>query len=354
MSGATKTDVLVIGAGQAGLAAARALAEIGVACVVHERYPRIGDSWRRRFDSLTLFTPREISALPGLPQSGEPRGFPPKDEMGCYLERYAARFALPVVAGNGVAHLSRRPKGFNALTDAEGAIEARAVVIATGGFQRPRIPAFAASLSERVQQFDALSYRNPAAIPAGDAIVVGDGATGRQIALELVQSRNVTLAMGRRRLFIPQHILGRDSTALGLRAGLVTADKETVAGRLVRAIDATPGLHLRAAALRRTGISLLPRCVGAQGDELSFADGTRRRCEAVIWALGYRDDTSWLDIEGAATPREFRQARGVAPVPGLYYVGREWQNSRASGLICGVYRDAQVIATHVKSYLSTA
>lgn len=78
VSGAAKVDVLVIGAGQAGLAAARALAEIGVACVVHERYARIGDSWRQRFDSLALFTSREISALPGLPQSGEPRGFRPR------------------------------------------------------------------------------------------------------------------------------------------------------------------------------------------------------------------------------------------------------------------------------------
>jgi putative flavoprotein involved in K+ transport len=327
------------------------LERLGVTCVVHERRKRVGDSWRERFDSLVLFTPRELSALPGLSHTGCPQGFPGKDEMGDYLERYAERFKLPVVTGSGVERLSRTPQGFTAVTTSGRVTNARAVVIATGGFQQPRRPSFACALSPGVQQFDPLSYSNPTALNKGHTIVVGDGATGRQIALEIAQSRKVTLATGRRRLFGPQRILGQDTTGLALRAGLLTADKRTPAGRLVRWLDLTPGLHLRLGSLRRAGIDIVPRCVGAEKDQLIFSDGSRRHAGVVIWALGYRDDTRWVEIEGAATADVFVHERGATAVPGLYHVGREWQVSRASGLICGVTRDAGNIAARVKKFL---
>src|SRR5690606_9416456 len=109
-------EVLVVGAGQAGLAVARELERLNVTCIVHERLTRVGDSWRERFDSLELFTPRELSALPGLPHGGDPQGFPGKDEMGDYLERYAQHFNLPVITGSGIARLSRTGQGFVAET----------------------------------------------------------------------------------------------------------------------------------------------------------------------------------------------------------------------------------------------
>jgi putative flavoprotein involved in K+ transport len=107
--GSTTVDVLVVGAGQAGLAAARALLELDLSVIAHERHARVGDSWRQRFDSLVLFTPRAISPLPDLAHAGDPRGYPGKDEMGDYLERYAEQFRLPVVTGDGIARLSRGP-----------------------------------------------------------------------------------------------------------------------------------------------------------------------------------------------------------------------------------------------------
>jgi putative flavoprotein involved in K+ transport len=106
-----RVDVLVVGAGQAGLTVARELERLNVKCVVHERRKRVGDSWRERFDSLVLFTPRELSTLPGLSHSGDPQGYPSKDEMGDYLERYAEQFGLPVIPSSGVARLSRTPQG---------------------------------------------------------------------------------------------------------------------------------------------------------------------------------------------------------------------------------------------------
>lgn len=348
---ADEVEVLVVGAGQAGLSVARELESLNVTCVVHERRSRVGDSWRERFDSLVLFTPRELSALPGLPHSGDPRGYPCKDEMGDYLERYAVRFTLPVVTDSGVARLSHTPQGFVAVAASGKTTTAQAVVIATGGFQRPRMPPFACALSPSVQQLDPISYSNPAALHKGHVIVVGDGATGRQVALEIARSRRVTLALGGRRHFGPQKVLGKDTTGLALRAGLLTAGKHTPIGRFVRWLDLTPGLHLRRGSLRRAGVDLVPRCVSAEGDQLIFSDGGRRHADAVIWALGYRDDTRWVEIEGATMADAFVHEGGVTKVPGLYHVGREWQVSRASGLICGVAQDAARIAAHVKQFV---
>lgn len=347
-----QVDVLVVGAGQAGLVAARALRAIGLECVVHERHARIGDSWRQRFDSLHLFSSRETSALPDLPHAGNLSGYPGKNEMGDYLERYAEHVDLPVVTGDGIARLTTASSRFVALTDAGATVEAGAVIIATGGFQLPRVPDFAESLSERIRQFDALSYRNPGVVPERDVIVVGDGATGRQIALELARKRRVTLATGGRRNYGPQRVLGKDFTWWGLQTGLITADKASALGRIARRFDTTPGLHLCLSSLRRARIRLAPRCAGADGDRLHFADGSRRRCDAVIWTVGYQDDTAWLRIDGASTRHKFIEERGISAVPGLYYVGREWQNSRASGLACGVHRDALVIAQHAKDHLA--
>ena len=348
----SRIDVLVAGAGQAGLAVARALSEAGVDYHVQERWPRIGDAWRRRFDSLVLFSPRGMNALPGLPLAGDPEGYPAKDEIADYLERYAERFALPVTTGDGIARLSREGSGFLAVTESGRKLEARAVVIASGAFQRPLIPDFAAGLPDAVQRLDASSYRNPRGVAGRCVTVVGDGATGRQIALELAAAgHDVTLATGRRRNFGPQCAFGKDVTWTSLRLGLLTADKTTLRGRVVRALDVTPGLYLRLGALRRGGVRLAPRCVGATGRRLTFADGSSRECDAVIFALGYRDETAWVDIEGAVADSSFIQQRGVSPVPGLWHAGREWQSCRASALLCGVHRDAAAVVNRVRQFL---
>jgi len=349
--GLARVDVLIIGAGQAGLAVARALQAAGVQFCLYERHARIGDSWRRRFDSLTLFSSREMSSLPGLPQAGDPAGYPGRNEMGDYLERYAERLHAPLVTNQGIQRLTTGPYGFQGLTDAGAKVEARSVIVATGGFQRPRVPDFAQSLSGDVRQLDALSYHSPVAVPEKNVIVVGDGATGRQIALELAPNRRVTLATGARRYYGPQRILGKDFTWWGWQSGLITADKASPLGRIVRKFDATPGLHLCLFALRHANIRLAPRCVGADAGRLLFADGSRLQCDAVVWALGYQDETDWLDIDGAATPHGFIEERGISPIPGLYYVGREWQNARASGLVCGVHRDSLKIAQLVRACL---
>lgn len=128
-------DVLIIGAGQAALALGQALAGGPWQYQLLQRHARVGDSWRRRYDSLVLFTPRSYSALPGMPVPGAPEGYASKDEIADYLEAYAARFALPIATSTGVRSLVRTATGYRAITDTGRSIDARAVVIATGGFQ---------------------------------------------------------------------------------------------------------------------------------------------------------------------------------------------------------------------------
>jgi putative flavoprotein involved in K+ transport len=156
-----------------------------------------------------LFTPRAYSALLGLPVPGDPDGYPTKDEMADYLERYVGYFDLPVLTGTGIRSLTRLNGGFCAGTDAGEIIDARAVVLATGAFQRPAIPAISRQLSPEVLQLTPESYKRPGQLPSGRVLVVGDGATGRQIAVELAATHEVLLATGRPRRVSPERILGR-------------------------------------------------------------------------------------------------------------------------------------------------
>jgi putative flavoprotein involved in K+ transport len=291
-------DVVVIGAGQAGLAAGYFLRQSGVRFVLLEREGRIGDAWRRRYDSLSLFSPRAFSALPGLMLDGDPAGYPTKDEIADYLERYAADWQLPVTTGEAVLRLEQRDDTFIAHSAAR-CIESRSVIVAAGAFQRPFVPAFARHLCSQVAQFTTDTYRNPAQVPRGRVLVVGGGATGRQIAWELASARDVSISMGRGTSVTPQTVLGKDTMWWADRVGLLHAHKDTWRGRLARRLNAFPGWHLRARSLRRRGVVLRDRATAADSNRITFADGTSSAFDSVVWAAGYRDDSHWLEVPGA-------------------------------------------------------
>ena len=344
-------DVVVIGAGQAGLAVGYHLRNTGLSFVLLERHARVGASWRNRYDSLTLFSSRRYSALPGLGLVGDPEGFPAKDEIAGYLEAYAATFALSVRCSMGVESLERSGGGFVLRTLSGHTIWARAVIVATGAFQRSRMPSFARKLSSAVIQLPAEQYCRPDQVPRGRVLVVGGGATGRQIARELVSDRSVWLSVGRGSTITPARIFGRDILHWYHRIGALTADKESLYGRLVRLRDAFPGLPLRTSALRRAGVRVVARSIDGAGTQVRFANGETESFHAVIWAAGYRDDPSWLRIPEAVREGRFAEERGVSPVPGLFYIGRHWQNSRSSALLCGVGRDAASLVATVTRWL---
>jgi putative flavoprotein involved in K+ transport len=345
---APELDVLIIGGGQAGLAMGSGLKETPLSFRIVERHPRIGDSWRNRYASLVLFTPRAYSALPGLAVPGDPEGYPTKDEMADYLESYSERFDLPLAPGTGIVRLERVDGGFRATTEAGEPIYSRAVVLATGAFQRPAIPPISKGLSKEVTQLAPEDYRTPGQLAAGRVLVVGDGATGRQIALELTANHEVLLAAGRPRRVSPDRILGRSVFWWMDRLGVLRASRESRIGRFLMKADPFPGKHLELDELRQRGVEVVGRVTAAKGKSVSFADGKAAEVDAVVWATGYRDDTDWVDIPEAKDDQgNFMHYRGISPLPYLCFVGRSWQWTRGSALFAGVGEDAAYLTEHL-------
>jgi putative flavoprotein involved in K+ transport len=352
-SDALVLDVIVAGAGQAGLATGHFLQQAGVRFRLFDGSARVGDSWRRRYDSLVLFSPRSYSALPGLGMQGDPGGYPNKDEIANYLEHYAHRFGLPIALQESIARLERHGDRFIGRTSRGRHVAARAVIVATGAFQRSVIPPWAVSIPAGITQLGADAYRTPEQLRGRRVLVVGGGGSGRQIARELARSHEVSLSVGGRISITPQRVLGRDVMVWFDRLGFLRADKATARGRFARAHQSFPGPHLRDRALRRHGVRLRPRTVAATADGLAFADGSRAAYDAVIWTGGYADDARWLRVPGTVDANgNHIEDRGMSPVPGLFYVGRSWQTSRASALLCGVGSDAARIVAGVMSWLS--
>ncbi|WCJ66304.1 NAD(P)-binding domain-containing protein [Agrobacterium tumefaciens] len=204
-----RADILIIGAGQAGLAAASALRTAGLSFPIVDAGQAIGDSWRNRYDTLTLFTPRRISSLPGIPLIGNPDGYATKDEFSDYLERYAASNGYPIIMSAKVVRLEKVDGVFLAYLEGGGRLISQAVIVATGAFSKPRIPEISYSLPSDIQQMHVADFRNAGSITSGPVLVVGDGASGRDVAMELASSHQALLARGRKRMQLPENILGR-------------------------------------------------------------------------------------------------------------------------------------------------
>ncbi|WP_449061524.1 flavin-containing monooxygenase [Planomonospora algeriensis] len=332
--------IIVIGAGQAGLAAGRELRQAGHDVLLLDAQPRIGDSWRRRWDSLRLFTPARLSALPGLPLAGPGHRHPGKDEVADYLQAYAAHFELPVRLGTTVTGLRLIPGGgFEAATD-RGTLTCDGVVVATGPFQQPYIPDL--PLPPGIVSLHSADYRNPAQLPDGPVLVVGGGNSGVQIAAELAATRPVTLSLGRRQPVLPQRVGGVDVFTWLQAFGLVRAPVTGRLGRLVRDRDPLIGLGPRG--LRRLGVRVVGRVTAADGPRLRTATGQTVTASAVIWATGYRPDHRWIRIPRALDGGLPVHSAGVSPVPGLAYVGLPFQRNRGSALLGWVGEDAALIA----------
>ncbi|HEX2911090.1 MAG TPA: NAD(P)/FAD-dependent oxidoreductase [Chloroflexia bacterium] len=355
MATSTKLDVLIIGAGQAGLALGYYLQKTPLSFQLVEGNNRIGDSWRKRYDSLVLFTPRAYSALPGLTLPGEQAGFAGKDEVADYLETYALHFKLPVITGTAIQSLEHQNNGsYLAKTTTGSNIEARAVVLATGAFQKQTIPCLANDLAERVWQFSSEEYKNSRQIRPGPVLVVGDGPTGRDIARDLYASHTVILATGHPRKLLPAHIFGKSSWWWLDKLGLLRLSGETFLGRKLKKGDAFPGRNNTLKQLKDQGVHIMPRLVSAEGNRVTFSNGKFYQITTVIWATGFRDNSDWVAISEVKDEQgNFVHRQGISPVPNLYFIGRPWQRSRSSALIMGVGRDSQYLAAHLVKNLLT-
>lgn len=343
-------DTVVIGAGQAGLSVGYHLRKKRIPYVILESNLRIGDTWRKRWDSLRLFTPARFDGLDGMPFPASPNAFPTKDEMADFLEHYAHFHLLPVRTGVTVERLSRNNGTFH-LSTSRGEIEASNVVVAMATYQRPRVPAFAADLDPAIVQVHSSEYRNPSQLREGDVLLVGAGNSGAEIAMDVAGS-HTTWMSGRDVGHIPFDIggvLSRMGLArLVLRVlfhRVLTID--TPIGRKARPRVLTEGgplIRQRPRDLARAGVTRVPRVIGVRDGRPLLADHRVLDVGNVIWCTGFDPGFSWIDIpvHGAHEPVHRRGI--VASVPGLYFVGLHFLYAFSSTMIHGVGRDAEHVA----------
>ena len=341
-------DVIVVGGGQAGLAIGYFLAQQGRKFAILEAAEEPAAAWRARWDSLKLFTPARYSSLPGLPFPGDPDSYPGRDDVVAYLTEYARHFALPVVLGSRVRSVRRAEDRYQ--VEVEGrSYTAEQVVIATGPFQVPFVPAIADDLGQDVLQLHSTRYRVPSDLPDGPVLVVGGGNTGFQIAEELSATREVHVSIGSRQTPLPQRILGRDLFWYLEKTGLIRKSTETRIGRRLEGRDTLIGSNPRTLQ-KRHGVRLHKRAVGASGRSVRLSDGTELDVSAVIWATGFRNDHSWIDAPIFDDRHGIVHRRGATDSPGLYFLGLSWQHTRGSALIGWVADDAAYLAEAIKTF----
>lgn len=343
-------DVLVIGAGQAGLASGYYLQRRGLTFQILEATPLIGGSWSRYYDSLTLFSPARYSALPGLPFPGDQDHYPHRDEVIDYLQTYATHFNLPIMINSQITTLRREMNMFYAELADGRLFQARSVIAATGSFNNPYIPVIPAQDIFSGRVLHAADYRNPTDFHGNHIVVVGAGNSAVQIAVELARVAYVTLATREPVRFVPQRILGKDfhfwTHLTGLDRTQWLSDTNTPvldSGRYRQALAA--GKPMRRAmfdTFTPTGVR--------------WSDGTEEPYDVVLFATGYRPQLSFLHKLGAHDSQgRIAQHRGRSTtVPGLYYVGVSKQRNFASATLRGVGPDAAVVARSLHRYLKQA
>jgi putative flavoprotein involved in K+ transport len=393
-------SVVIVGAGQAGLAVSHELRAAQVDHVVLER-DRVAHAWRNRWDSFTLVTPNWTMDLPGSPYAGDdPEGHVPRDEIVDYLEAYADG---DIREGVEVRSIRFAPDGRLHLETSDGAMPAEAVVVCTGAYQTPHRPAAVAAFPESVPVIDATEYRNPDQLPPGRVVVVGSGQTGVQLAEELhLAGRDPVLACGRAP-WVPRRIGDRDVVTVLAEAGFFETPRSSLPSpqaRLVANFQATGArgghdLHVRV--LQSLGVELVGRLDSVSGGWVQFADDLAasvafgdaryedvrrlvrerlgsvadlfpdpepfegRSTEAlpvasigtVILTSGFRPDyRSWVqlpvfdDLGFPVVADDLTTA-----VPGLYFCGVHFLRTRKSSLLFGVGRDATAVAAAVASHL---
>ena len=343
-------DVIVIGGGQAGLSVGYHLRKRGLRFLILDGSERIGDTWRKRWDSLRLFTPAKLDGLVGMKFPAPPNHFPTKDEMGDYLEAYAAKFELPVRSGMRVDRLFQRD-GVFVVKAGDVEIEANQVVVAMGNYQSNRVPAFARELRPDIVQLLSCDYRNPAQLRDGGVLIVGAGNSGAEIAKDLAGRHEIWMA-GPKTGEVPfkfnslagRAILARLLFRVVFHRALTV---KTPMGRKVRPKmlnHATPLIRVKGKELAALGVRRVARVTGVRDGLPVLEDGQGVDVANVVWSTGFHPAFSWIDLPVFNERREVIHDAGVAGgAPGLYFVGLHFLYAMSSAMIHGVGRDAKRI-----------
>ncbi len=357
MDGHTSSfDTIVIGAGQAGLAAGYHLAKRGLSFAIIDADPRIGDHWRNRWDSLRLYSPARYDSLPGMRFPAPSSHWPTGREMADYLEAYARGLELPVVSGTRVDRVEPIDGGFVVWTADDVRLEARQVIVATGPFRQPNVPAFAAELDPLIRQVHSHEYRNPTELSPGAVLVVGLSHSGADIAFEAASSGHRTILSGKSHGQLPIRVTDRKRAMLGwpivafVFAHVLTM--RTPMGRRMRPEvrkGGGPLLRVRQGDLDRAGVERHDaKTVGVRDGRPVLADGTVLDVANVIWATGYRPDYAFIAAPIVGEDGWPIEERGVSPtVPGLYFLGVPFQYAFSSMLVAGAGRDAEYVVDRI-------
>ena len=353
---AERIDTIVIGAGQAGLSAGYHLARRGVPFVILDADARIGDHWRDRWDSLRLYSPARYDSLPGMRFPAPSSHWPTGREMADYLEAYARRFDLPVRSGTRVDRVEPIGGGFFVSTADGVRLAARHVIVATGPFRQPNVPAFAAELDPSIRQLHSHDYRNPAQLSPGPVLVVGLSHSGADIAFEAANAGHRTILSGKSHGQMPIKVTDTKRAMLGWPVvefvfGHVLTMRTPMGRRMRPEIrkGGGPLLRVRLGDLDRAGVERHDaKTVGVRDGRPVLADGTVLDVANVIWATGYRPDYSFVAAPIVGDDGWPIEERGVSPtVPGLYFLGVPFQYAFSSMLVAGAGRDAGYVVEQV-------
>ncbi|SDJ23764.1 putative flavoprotein involved in K+ transport [Actinokineospora alba] len=348
-------ETLIIGAGQAGLSTGYHLRELGRPFLIVDGNDRVGDNWRRQWDTLRLYTPAKYDGLPGLPFPQDGWSFPHKDEVADYLESYALHWDLPVRMSTRIDLLEARPGGGYTVAIGADTITCDNVVVATGTFGRtPYVPAFASELDPDIRQLHSSEYRRPSQLQPGKVLVVGASHSGTDIAYELA-STHETVLCGRDCGQIPMRLESRKFRA-AFPAMLFVArhvlNRRNPIGR--KAMDEIrahggPMLRVKRADLEERHVErVLSRVTGVYGG-LPVLGGDRVVDAAnVVWCTGFKQVFDWIKLPVFGEngwPTEFRGV--VDDAPGLYFCGLAFQYSFSSMVLPGIGRDAEYLARRI-------
>ncbi len=342
--------VIVIGAGQAGLSAGYYLKKHNIPFILLDAGERVGDTWRKRWDSLRLFTAAKFNGLAGMRFPASPNYFPTKDEMADYLEDYAAHFKLPVSTGIKVDGLSREGNLY-CVTAGDRQFHAEHVVIAMSSFQIPRIPKFAKELNPDIKQFHSLDYRTPSQFQEGGVLVVGAGNSGAEIALEAAKNGHPVWLSGRDTGHVPFHIEGILAKLILLRlVGRILFHRvltlNTPIGRKVRPKIISQGgplVRIKPKELVKAGINRVPRVTGVRDGLPVIENEPIPDVKNIVWCTGFYPSFSWIDIPVFNHNEPIHNRGVIEKEPGLYFTGLHFQYALSSGMIHGIKRDAKYV-----------
>lgn len=345
-------DVIVIGGGQAGLSVGYYLARRGLRFVILDAEERVGDVWRKRWDSLRLFSPARFDALVGMPFPAPPDSFPTHQQMADYLEAYAKRFELPIRGATRVDSLTRRG-GRYLIKAGEREFAADQVVVAMSNYQKPRRPELAGALNAGILQLHSSQYQNAQQLAPGGTLVVGAGNSGAEIALELAKQGREVWLCGRETGQTPFRLNGFWGRLLLARLLFRFVFHRLLTIKTPLGRKARPKILGQAAPLIRTRLpDLLAQGVrhravkvsGAQRGLPVLEDGTVLDVPNVIWCTGFEAGFKWIELPIFDERGEPEHEAGVVPrAPGLFFVGLHFLYSMSSSMIHGVSRDAERI-----------